>query len=124
MDSQKLEELARRFKTSPGRILDILLDLRNKGCPPEMLGEVLHQELLLQNFITIVKRFVTFLGVANFCISSFFVLIQISFVPRPYRYDSVLESIIFWGFLGNLVSASLAFTLIIFCRKIINRFSR
>jgi hypothetical protein len=123
MDAQKLDELARRFKTSPGRILDILIDLRNKGCPPEMLGQVLYNELLIQNFTTILKRFLAFLAASNFIISSCFVFFQLSSIPSTYRYDEVLKSIIFWGFLGVILSATLSGTFIVFCRKIIERFS-
>ncbi|MDY6783003.1 MAG: hypothetical protein SW833_10725 [Cyanobacteriota bacterium] len=123
MDAQKLDELAKRFKTSPGRILDILLDLRDRGCPPEMLGQVLYNELLIQNFTRVLKRFVTFVAVSNFAISSCFVVFQISFVPRFYRYDEVLQSILLWGFLGIFLSSIVSAGFIVFCRRIIERFT-
>lgn len=123
MDAQKLDELAKRFKTSPGRILDILIDLRNQGCPPEMLGQVLYNELLIRNFTTVLKRFIAFVAILNFSISSFFVFCQLGFLPRSYRYDEVLQTIILWGFLGIFLSLALSGLFIVFCRKIMERFT-
>jgi hypothetical protein len=122
MDAQRLDELAKRFKTSPGRILDILIDLRNQGCPSEMIGQVLYNELLIQNFTTVLKRFLAFVAASNFLISSCFVFFQISFVPLSYRYDEVLQSIVLWGFLGVFSSLILSGIFILFGRKIMERF--
>ncbi|MGD2181416.1 hypothetical protein [Lusitaniella coriacea] len=123
MDAQKLDELAQRFKTSPGRILDIILELRSKGCPPEMLSQVLFNELLIRNFERVAKRLLIILGSCNLIISIVFLFLQLTLIPQNFRYDPVLKTVLGWGILGIFLSASIAIAGIVFCRKILENFT-
>jgi|GEM_PF-2640384 len=119
-DARKLEELSRRFQSSPGSILDLMIDLRNRGCPPEMLEQALLDELAIGNIERVSKRVIVLFASCQAILSILVVFLQINFLPKNYKYDSVLKAIIGWGFFGTFCTVVLAILLIVLCRKIIN----
>lgn len=118
-DAQKLEELSRRFHSSPGRILDLIIELRNRGCPPEMLDRALLDELLIVNLTRVTRAIIILVASCNATVFLVFIFFQINFLPKNYRYDEVLKTIIGWGFFGVFCSILLAVLSVVFCRKLI-----
>jgi hypothetical protein len=121
-DAQKLEELSRRFRTTPGQILDLTIVLRNQGCPPEMLKQAVLDELFMRYILRVTRSLVIYVAVSNFLIGAWFIFLQMTFIPDNYRYDEVLKTILGWGFLGLLVSASVAAIAVFFGRRILDKF--
>lgn len=121
-DAQKLEELSRKYKTTPGQILDLTIALRKHGCPPEMLKQAVLDELWLRYVVKVVRTFLLTIAIANFAIGTGFVFLQMTLIPEAYRYDEVLKTILGWGLLGLLLSSSIAAIAIYHCRRLLRRF--
>ncbi|MEC4806270.1 MAG: hypothetical protein SAJ12_05825 [Jaaginema sp. PMC 1079.18] len=121
-DAQKLEELSKKYKTTPGQILDLTIALRNHGCPTEMLKQAVLDELWLRYVVKIVRTLILIIAIANFLIGTAFIFIQMTLIPEAYRYDEVLKTILGWGLLGLLLSASIAAIAIYHCRRLLRQF--
>lgn len=122
-DAQKLEELSRRYKTTPGQILDLTLALRNQGCPPELLKQAVLDELYMRYLVKVSRMLILAIAVANFLIGIGFTFLQMTLIPEAYRYDEVLKTILGWGLLGVLLSASIAAIAMYNCRRLLRQFS-
>ncbi|MFP4008124.1 MAG: hypothetical protein ACLFV6_09005 [Spirulinaceae cyanobacterium] len=121
-DAQKLEELSQKYKTTPGQILDLTIALSNQGCPPEMLKQAVLHELWLRYIVKISRTLILTIAIANFLIGIGFIFLQMTLIPEAYRYDEVLKTILGWGLLGVLLSASVAAIAIYNCRRLLRQF--
>lgn len=87
-----------------------------------MLKQAVLDELLLRYVVKIARSLVVAIAIANCLIGIAFIFIQMTLIPQAYRYDEVLKTILGWGLLGVLLSASIAAIAVSNCRRLLRQF--